>query len=57
MRRNASIDWTMKESAGAKLRVMTKRVLRKYGYRPDRQEKGTRTVLEQAELISADWAA
>lgn len=47
----------MKESAGAKLRVMTKRVLRKYGYRPDRQEKGTRTVLEQAELISADWAA
>ena len=41
---------------GAQLRVIVKRILRKYGYPPDKQEKATQTVLEQAEVLSADWA-
>jgi type I restriction enzyme R subunit len=57
VRRNVTIDWTVKESVRAKLRVLVKRILRKYGYPPDKQEKATRTVLEQAELLSAGWAA
>jgi type I restriction enzyme R subunit len=56
IRENVSIDWTAKESVRAKLRVMVKRVLRKYGYPPDKQEKATQTVLQQAELLCADWA-
>ena len=55
VRKNVSIDWTVKESAKAKLRVMVKRVLRKYGYPPDKQKKATDTVLEQAELLCKDW--
>jgi type I restriction enzyme R subunit len=51
-----SIDWTVKESARAKLRTIIKRLLRKHGYPPDKQEKATQTVLEQAELLSGDWA-
>lgn len=51
VKRNTSIDWTIKESVRAKLRVMVKRILRKYGYPPDKQAKATQTVLEQAELI------
>jgi type I restriction enzyme R subunit len=57
IKRNVTIDWTVKESVRARLRVMVKRVLRKYGYPPDKQEKATQTVLEQAELLCADWAA
>jgi len=56
VRNNITIDWTVKESVRARLRVMVKRILRKYGYPPDKQEKATQTVLEQAELIAADWA-
>lgn len=56
VRRNATIDWTVRESARAKLRTMVKRLLRKYGYPPDKQEKATITVLEQAELLGKDWA-
>ena len=56
VRNNVTIDWTVKEFVRAKLRVMVKRILRKYGYPPDKQEKATQTVLEQAELIAADWA-
>ena len=56
VRRNVSIDWTIKESVRAKLRVMVKRILRRYGYPPDKQEKATLTVLEQAELLCADQA-
>ena len=55
IRENVSIDWTAKESVRAKLRVMVKRILRKYGYPPDKQEKATQTVLQQAELLCADW--
>lgn len=53
---NATIDWTVKENVRAKLRVMVRRILRKYGYPPDMQDKATQTVLEQAEVIAKDWA-
>lgn len=54
VRRNVTIDWTVKETVRAKLRTMVKRILRKYGYPPDKQEQATRTVLEQAELLCQD---
>ena len=57
VRNNVTIDWTVRENVRAKLRVMVKRILRKYGYPPDKQEKATQTVLEQAELLSEEWAA
>lgn len=57
VRRNVTIDWTVKESVRAKLRVMVKRILRKYGYPPDKQEKAMQTVLEQAELFGESWVA
>jgi type I restriction enzyme R subunit len=56
VRKNVSIDWTVRENVRAALRVMVKRILRKYGYPPDKQEKATQTVLEQAEALSAGWA-
>jgi type I restriction enzyme R subunit len=55
VRRNTTIDWAEKESVRAKLRLVVKRVLRKYGYPPDKEERATRTVLEQAELFSERW--
>ena len=54
VRKNVTIDWTVKESARAKLRVIVRRLLRKHGYPPDKQEKATQTVLEQAELLCGD---
>ncbi len=56
VRQNTTIDWTVKESVRAKMRTMIKRILRKHGYPPDKQEKATQTVLQQAELICKDWA-
>jgi type I restriction enzyme R subunit len=56
VRGSVTIDWTLREDVRAKLRVMVKRILRKYGYPPDKQEKATDTVLEQAALLSAEWA-
>ncbi len=56
VRNNVTIDWTVREAVRAKLRVMVKRILRKHGYPPDKQEKATNTVLEQAEVIARDWA-
>jgi type I restriction enzyme R subunit len=56
VRANVSIDWTLKESAQAKMRVTVKRILRKYGYPPDKQKRATETVVAQAELLSAQWA-
>ncbi len=56
VRSNVTIDWTVKQSARAKIRVLVKRILRKYGYPPDLQEKATDLVLEQAELLAAQWA-
>jgi type I restriction enzyme, R subunit len=55
IRENVTIDWIEKQSVRARLRVMVKKVLRKYGYPPDRQEKAIRTVLQQAELLCVDW--
>ncbi|MBL7083405.1 MAG: type I restriction endonuclease subunit R [Candidatus Aminicenantes bacterium] len=51
---NASIDWTIKESVKAKLKVIVKRTLRQYGYPPDMQKLATETVLKQAELIAEE---
>ena len=56
VRKNVTIDWTVKQSARAKIRIVVKRILRKYGYPPDLQEAATRTVLQQAELLAAEWA-
>ena len=56
VRRNVSIDWTIRENVRAQLRVYVKRILRKYGYPPDKQERATRLVLEQAEVLSESWA-
>jgi type I restriction enzyme R subunit len=57
VRRNVTIDWTERQSARAKIRVMVRRILREHGYPPDKQERATQTVLEQAELLARDWAA
>jgi type I restriction enzyme R subunit len=51
-----TIDWTLRENVRAQLRVLVKRILRKHGYPPDKQEKATQTVLEQAALLSGEWA-
>ena len=56
VRNSVTIDWTMRENVRARIRVMVKRILRKYGYPPDKQEKATQTVLEQAEVLCAEWA-
>ncbi|MCK6448931.1 MAG: type I restriction endonuclease subunit R [Planctomycetes bacterium] len=53
---NTTIDWTVKESVRAKLRVLVKRILKRHGYPPDKAEKATATVLEQAELLSEAWS-
>ena len=55
VRNNVTIDWTLRENVRAKLRAMVKRILRKHGYPPDKQEKATVTVLEQAEVLSEGW--
>lgn len=57
VRQNATIDWTLKESARANLRRLVRRLLRRHGYPPDKEEKATVTVLEQAEQLAIDWAA
>ena len=57
VRSNVTIDWTLRENVRAHLRVLVRRILRKYGYPPDKQEKATMTVLEQAEVLSEGWAA
>ena len=56
VRNNVAIDWTLRENVRAHLRVLVRRILRKHGYPPDKQEKATRTVLEQAEVLSEGWA-
>ncbi len=56
VRANVTIDWTVRDNVRAQLRVLVKRILRKYGYPPDLQEKATQTVLEQAEALSEGWA-
>jgi type I restriction enzyme R subunit len=56
VRKNVTIDWTLRENVRAQLRVLVKRILRKHGYPPDKQEQATQTVLEQAEVLSQAWA-
>jgi type I restriction enzyme R subunit len=56
VKKNVTIDWTVKESVKAKLRTIVKRILRKYGYPPDKQEKATQMVLSQAELLCSEWS-
>jgi len=56
VRANVTIDWTVRDNVRAQLRVLVKRILRKYGYPPDKQEKATQTVLEQAEVLSQGWS-
>lgn len=56
VKKNVTIDWTVRENVRAQLRVQVKRILRKYRYPPDKQAKATETVLEQAAVLSADWA-
>jgi type I restriction enzyme R subunit len=55
VRKNITIDWTIRENVRAQLRVLVKRILRKYGYPPDKQERATETVLEQAAVLSEAW--
>ncbi len=55
VRKNVTIDWTIKESVRARIRLAVKRILRRHGYPPDKQEKATYTVLEQAEVLCKDW--
>jgi type I site-specific restriction-modification system R (restriction) subunit len=57
VRKSLTIDWAIRESARAKIKVLVKRILRKHGYPPDLQEETVKTVLLQAELLCADWAA
>ena len=56
VRNNVTIDWTIRETTRARLRVLVRRMLRKYGYPPDKREEATITVLEQAEVLSEGWA-
>ena len=56
VRRNATIDWTVRESVRAGMRNAVRRVLRKHGYPPDKQDRAVETVIEQAELLSEEWA-
>jgi type I restriction enzyme R subunit len=57
IRKSVTIDWTQRDSVQAEMRLKVKKILRKYGYPPDKQEKATQTVLDQAELIAKDWVA
>ena len=56
VRNNVTIDWTLRENVRAHLRRLVRRILRKHGYPPDKQEQATLTVLEQAEALSQTWA-
>ncbi|MDY0031562.1 MAG: DUF3387 domain-containing protein, partial [FCB group bacterium] len=57
VKQNVSIDWQVRENARAQIRVLVKRVLRKFGYPPDMQQRATELVLEQAEVLCKDWSS
>jgi type I restriction enzyme R subunit len=57
LKSNASVDWQHREAARARMRVLVKRILRRYGYPPDLQDAAVQTVLQQAEVLAARWAA
>ena len=56
LRENVTVDWAHRESARARMRVLVKRILRKYGYPPDLQDAAVQTVLQQAEALSSEWS-
>jgi type I restriction enzyme R subunit len=56
VRKNVTVDWTLRDNVQAKLRVLVKRLLKKYKYPPDMRQKATDTVLDQAKLLCKDWA-
>ena len=56
LRENVSVDWAHRDSARARMRVLVKRILRKYGYPPDLQDTAVQTVLQQAEALSSGWS-
>jgi len=56
VRGSITIDWVFRENVRARMRVIIKRILRKYGYPPDKQARATELVLEQAEVLCQDWA-
>ncbi len=56
LRENVSVDWAHRDSARARMRVLVKRILRKYGYPPDLQDVAVQTVLQQAEALSSSWS-
>jgi len=55
LRRKVSVDWEKRDSVRAKLRLMVKRILRKYKYPPDKQDEAIRLVLQQTEQLCAGW--
>ncbi len=55
VRKNVSIDWTLRESARARIRVMVRRILNKHGYPPDLRAEATKLVLEQAAVLCEGW--
>ena len=57
VRANASVDWSVRASSRARMRLAVKKLLRKYHYPPDKQEKATQTVLERAELLGEEWSS
>jgi type I restriction enzyme R subunit len=57
LKQNVTVDWAQREAARARMRILVKRILRKYGYPPDLQDAAVQTVLQQAEVLSERWAA
>jgi type I restriction enzyme R subunit len=55
IKNSVTIDWDNKESVQAKIQVMIKKILKKYGYLPEKQDQAVKTILEQAKLIAADF--
>ena len=56
LKSSVTVDWMHRDAARARMRVLVKRILRKYGYPPDLQDAAVQTVLQQAEALSAEWA-
>lgn len=57
VKRNTTIDWTVRENVQAKMRIAVKKILRKHGYPPDMELKATETVIEQAKLLANDFSS
>jgi len=57
IRNSVTIDWTQRESVQAEIRLKVKKILRKYGYPPDKEKRATETVLKQAELVAQNWVS